>query len=420
MEPGSEILLITKTEKIKGTLMPSPKNTLIIKLSSGYNIGVPKKNIKKITIIKKPKKQKFSLKLKQNKNLPQISIILTGGTISSRISYKTGGVSWLTKPQQLLSLVPELRKIVNIKQIKTPFMIASENMHSYHWKQIAKITYDLLKSNEGVIITHGTDTLHFTASALSFMIKNLNKPVVLTYSQRSTDRGSTDATLNLICSAYIAKSDIAEVVLVGHGEPSDTYCLVNPGTKTRKMSTSRRDTFRPINTLPIAKIWPDGKLKIISQYNKRNQGKPKLDNKFEEKVALIKYYPGLNPDIIDFFTKKKYRGIVIETTGLGHIATDESKLNLIPSIKKAIDSGITICAASQTLYGRLNPLVYSEGRKLLKLGIIYLKDILPETAYIKLGYVLAKTKDQEKIKELMLSNLANEFNKRIPITSFLY
>jgi glutamyl-tRNA(Gln) amidotransferase subunit D len=260
-------------------------------------------------------------------------------------------------------------------------------------------------------VTHGTDFLHYTSAALSFMLKNLNKPVVLTYSQRSTDRGSSDATLNLMCSARAALSDIAEVMLVGHATENDDYCYALQGNKVRKMHASRRDTFKPINMGPIAKITQD-KVEPLRTYNKREKAKALLDASFEDKVALIKFYPGQNPDIIDYYIKKKYKGIVVEMSGLGHVLS-EGKDNWIPFIKKAINAGIIVCAAPQTIYGALDPMVYEAGRRLEKAGVIYLKDILPETALVKLGYVLGKTKDKKRVEKMLLDNLAGEFNNRL-------
>ncbi len=420
--PGDIVEIRTKTSLEKGILMPSfDENIVFIKLDSGYNIGVEKSNITSVKKTGNSEPVEFpSLTKKQDQSLPGISFIATGGTISSRIDYKTGGVKWLMKPEQLLYLAPDLLDIVKINKIKRPFAIASENMSPKHWAELAKKTAELLndKKNQGVIITHGTDTLHYTSAALSFMLKNLNKPVVLTYAQKSTDRGSTDTVLNLTCSAKAAVSDIAEVMLVGHAETDDSFCYALRGTKVRKMHTSRRDTFRPINCLPIAKI-SDG-IEIISEHKKTNDEKVVVDTKFEDKIALVKFYPGADPSIIEHHIKEKYKGIVIEATGLGHVATGEAEKNWKDAIKKAIDAGITVCFAPQTLYGRLDPYVYSPARELLDLGVIYLEDMLPETAYVKLGWVLGHEKNKDKIKEMMLENIAGEFNKKISDKTFLY
>jgi glutamyl-tRNA(Gln) amidotransferase subunit D len=414
--PG-DLIEITKSKKKKekGILLESHEpGIVLLKLDSGYNLGIKKEDILKMRVVEKADEEKKAKKIKGNNGKPRIDVIITGGTIASSLDSKTGGVKWLTNPETLFQFYPELFELVDVK-IKNPFMKASENMGAGDWIRIAKEVVESLNDEncQGVIITHGTDFLHYTSAALSFMVKDLNKPVVLTYSQRSIDRASSDASLNLICSAKAAISDIAEVMLVGHGSTNDDFCYALPGTKVRKMHTSRRDTFQVINSSPIAKITKD-KIEVLSRYNKRNKSKPRLRNGFEEKVALIKFYPGQDPNIIDYYVKQGYRGLVIEMSGLGHVLT-EGKNNWIPKLKSAIEKGVVICAAPQTLYGGLQPMVYSPGRKLLSLGVIYLKDMLPETALVKLGYVLGttKSKDPIAIKNLMLENLSGEFNERL-------
>lgn len=429
INPGDIVEITTKeAEKIEGTIIPSfDEKILFIKLRSGYNTGIEKQNIKNIKKTGRAEEIKFpEIDKKQNENKPGISLIATGGTISSRLDYNTGGVKWLMKPEQLFFLAPKMFDIVRINQIERPFMMASENMSAKHWIELAKASANLLNRNEnkGIIITHGTDTLHYTAAALSFMLKNINKPVILTYSQRSTDRGSTDTALNLTCSAYAALSDMAEVMLVGHSGIDDESCYMLRGTKVRKMHTSRRDAFRPINDVPIAKVDENGKIEMINdnfrKKDEKNKGKVIADTKFEEKIALVKFFPGADSDILGHYIEENYRGIVIEATGLGHVATDESEKSWLPAIKRAIEKNIVVCFAAQTLYGGLYPYVYTPGRKLLDAGVIFLEDMLPETAYVKLGWVLGHTAKYEKAKEMMLENIAGEFNKRIKEETFLY
>jgi len=280
------------------------------------------------------------------------------------------------------------------------------------WKKLAKITGDLLNDSniQGVIITHGTDSLHYTSAALSFFLRNLNKPVVLTYSQRSIDRASSDANLNLECSALAAISDIAEVMLVGHAESSDSFCYAMNGAKVRKLHSSKRDAFKPVNTKPFAKI-SDGRIDILSEHNLRNKNKVLVDSKFENKVALIKFYPGQDPDILDYYVEKGYKGIVLEVLGLGQIATKNSRKSWLQKLKDVQEAGIFVCAASQTINGALNPKVYSSGRELEKIGIVYLKDMLSETAFVKLGWVLGHEKWD--VKEKMLENISREYNGRL-------
>ena len=425
---GDRVRVTVGEDVFEGIIIPRPErdsDILVLKLDSGYNVGVRWRSGASVEKVSSGRRLEVfpSVDAEAREGVPLVSLIATGGTISSRISYETGGVKWLMEPGQLLFIVPELERIVRFGKIEKPFLIASENMSAVHWRKLAESAARLLnEGSRGVIITHGTDTLHYTAAALSFMLKNLSKPVVLTYSQKSTDRGSTDTVLNLTCAAYAAGySDIAEVVLCGHGESSDDYCLLNRGTKVRKMHTSARNTFRPINDLPLAKVYPTGKIEVVNDnYSKRSGGKVSVDAKFEEKVALIKYYPGASPSLVDYLVKDGYRGIVIEATGLGHVGTDESKYNWLPALKRAIGSGVVVCAAAQTLYGRLDPFVYGEGRKVHDIGVVYLQDMLPETAYVKLGWVLGHTKDAVKARKMMLTNCAGEITEKTDVRTFLY
>jgi glutamyl-tRNA(Gln) amidotransferase subunit D len=406
------------TQKIyEGILLESPeseKGIILLKLDNGYNIGFNKKDISEIKLIKKYEEKNAEMNIKKFPEKPNIAMVITGGTIASKLDTKTGAVKWLDSPEDLFKFYPELFEKVNVSKVEVPFMKGSENMDFRDWQKISRIVEKLLNESniQGVIITHGTDSLHFTSSALSFFLGKLNKPVVLTYSQRSIDRASSDANLNLRCAALATISDIAEVMLVGHSSTNDDFCYAMPGTKVRKLHSSKRDAFKIVNDEPIAKIYPE-KIEIISKYNLRNKSKVKIDNRFEEKVALLKFYPGQNPSILDYYAKEGYRGIVIEMMGLGHIATSEARNSWITKLKEIQKKGVIVCAAAQTIYGRLNPLVYSPGRELLDTGIIYLEDMLSETAFVKLGWVLGKTKEKEEVRKLMLTNMAGELNKRI-------
>jgi glutamyl-tRNA(Gln) amidotransferase subunit D len=229
------------------------------------------------------------------------------------------------------------------------------------------------------------------------------------------DRASSDASLNLQCAALTAISDIAEVSLVGHATTNDDFCYAMPGTKVRKLHTSRRDAFKVVNSQPFAKIFPD-RIHKISDYRIRNKNNVKLDTKFEDKVALVKFYPGQDPDILDYYVKKGYKGIVIEMTGLGHVATMRSRKGWTKKLKEVQSKGLIVCATAQTIYGRLDPYVYSNGREILETGVIYLEDMLSETAFVKLSWVLGHeewAKNREIVKEKMLQNFSHELNPRL-------
>ncbi len=420
-KPGDNVEIELMKTSYKGTLLQSPeseKGVVLIKLSSGYNLGIIKKEIREIRILKKYHEQaKEETEIKKDKEKPSIAMIITGGTIASKLDPKTGGVDPLASPHDFFKSYPEIFERVNVIKIETPFMKASEDMDPTDWQKIARVAEKLLNDGniKGIIIAHGTDTLHYTSAALSFFLRNLNKPVVLTYSQRSIDRASSDARLNLQCAALAAISDIAEVMLVGHGSTNDDFCYAMPGTKVRKLHSSRRDAFKAVNAEPFAKIYPDKIIKI-SEYRMRNSNKVKLDVKLNENVALVRIYPGQNPDILDYYLKNKYKGIILEMTGLGHVPTSKAKKSWIKKLREVQGRGVVICATAQTIFGRLDPYVYSNGRDILETGVIYLEDMLSETALVKLEWVLGHeewAKNKATIKEKMLQNFSHEFNKRL-------
>jgi len=413
---GDRIRVSIHKEKYEGILLESgdEKGIVLIKLDSGYNMGILKKEILSVSVIEKHKEGEENIEIKKDKNKPNIAMIITGGTIAAKLNPKKGGVDWLDTPESLFKFYPELFEKVNVVKVEVPFMKASEDMDFKDWKKLARVSQGLLNdpSIKGVIITHGTDFLHYTAAALSFFLRNLNKPVVLTYSQRSIDRASSDANLNLQCSALAAISDIAEVMLVGHADSSDDFCYAMPGAKVRKMHTSRRDAFKVINGKPFSRVFRD-KIERISGYNLRHKGRVQLDTKFEEKVALVKFYPGQDPDILDYYVKNNYKGLVLELSGLGHAPTKRARLGWTKKLKQIQEQGMIVCAVSQCINGRTDPLVYSNGREILATGVIYLEDMLGETALVKLGWVLGKTDDNKEIKKLMLKNFSHEVSDRL-------
>jgi glutamyl-tRNA(Gln) amidotransferase subunit D len=419
---GARVKLRTKRGNFECLILESPRSDIIlIKLDSGYNIGIREEDVLDVKEVREKKEKVVErVKLKRDKSKKNIAMVITGGTISARLDSKTGAVHWLTNPEELMKFYPEILEVANVSKIEVPFMKASEDMDSRDWGEIAKVVSKLLEEDNisGVVVTHGTDFLHYTSAALAFSLGKLSKPVVLTYSQRSSDRASSDARLNLVCAAQVAVSDVAEVVLVGHATENDDYCLAIPGTKVRKMHTSKRDAFRPVNARAVAKVFPD-RIEMMDEYNPRGRDGDKLKSKFSDKVALVKFYPGMDDKIIDYYVREGYKGLVIEVSGLGHVSTKESRENLVARIRKAVKSGITVCAACQTIYGRLDPLVYSNGRELEKTGVIFLRDMLSETAFVKLSWVLGNSDLRKDVKGNMLKNFAREFSDCLGDDEFL-
>ena len=398
---GDEIELFLE-KNYTGVLMPSHNDIITLKLKNGYNIGVKIDEKSKIKVIKKKQEKTGMLRnIEHLKGRPVISLISTGGTIASYVDYRTGAVHPALTAEELAFSVPELTENYNVKA-KVLFSILSENMKVGYWRKLAKeVASELNSGADAVVIPHGTDTMGYTSAALSFMLKNLTGPVILVGSQRSSDRPSSDASMNLLSAAKLAETDFGEVVVVMHGETSDTYSLIHRGTRVRKMHTSRRDAFKSVNEKPIGRI--DNEVKFFQDYRKKSSDKTVVNDKIEEKVALIYFYPGLTPEFFDY-TVKNNKGVVMAGTGLGHVSSD-----LIEVIRSA---KIPFVMTSQCLNGRVNMNVYSTGRDLLSAGVIPAEDMLPETALVKLMYVLGQTKKIEEIRKMMTENMVGEMSSR--------
>lgn len=421
---GDRVKVETKDEVIEGILIPRPdilpQDVVVVKLDSGYNIGVEKKRIKKISLVEVyTAKRKERPMLRKNPKLPNVVILSTGGTISSKVDYTTGGVSADYTAEDFVAMYPELQQIANVSGRKI-MELMSEDALPEDWQKMAFEIAKELKQCDGVVLTMGTDTMHYAAAALSFMLRNIGKPVVVTGAQRSIDRGSSDAFMNIVCAiAAAAKWDGAEVVTCMHGTINDDYCLLIRGTKVRKMHTSRRDAFRPVNDDPLAKVYADGRIEKIGEYRKRQPSILSVDLKLNDKVAMVFVHPAMDPGIIDYHVKKGVKGIVLAATALGHVPT-ASKKNIIGELEKAIKKGVVVVVASQTVYGRVHPYVYTNLRKLsMQLGCIFVEDMLPEVAYIKLMYALAKARKTDDVDRIMLENLAGEITMREAEHGFL-
>ena len=420
----------TGEQTFQGLLMPgSDDQKVILKLKSGYNIGINKNKIKHVKVVKKGSKSQQACvqslepksKVKKHthdKKLPTISLLHTGGTIASKVDYATGAVYSRFTPEEILGMFPELGKIANIHSRLISNM-SSEDMRFGHYNTMAKeVERELKKGVDGVIITHGTDTLGYSAAALSFILEGLSKPVLLVGSQRSSDRGSSDAALNLICAAqFIVKGDYGEVGVCMHGSSSDDSCEILPGTKTRKMHTSRRDTFKAVNTNPIAKVEKDGKITYMHKtYRKKEDGKVKL-RLFKEnvKVGIVKSHPHMYAKELEQY--KSFDGLILEGTGLGHMPITESdKLtkehSAILKTVKRLCKKMPVVMTPQPLFGRVNMNVYTPGRTLKEAGVLGdYNDMLPETAYIKLAWLLS-THPKGKVAALVEENLRGEITKR--------
>jgi len=414
---GDIIRVQRGAEVLEGTLIPKSHATddeyLILKLKSGYNVGIKDGSEVSIQLLShgvKPAFKKPPIPSRSGE-LPKVSVISTGGTIASRVDYRTGGVEPALDAEDLYSVFPELADIANIKT-SVLFNVFSENITPQHWKRMAHAVADAVRDGaHGVVICHGTDTMGYTAAALSFILQNLPIPVLLVGSQRSSDRPSSDAASNMVGAVSTAiQAPFAEVVVVMHETISDEALSVHRGTKVRKCHTSSRDAFKSVNSSPIARFHVmEKRFELLNDDVRKRDGAAALtlEDTLDENVALLKFYPGMSPDILESLIDRGVHGVILEGTGLGHVSS-----SFYRPVERAAKEGLFVGMTSQCLWGRVNMHVYSTGRDLLRLGVTPLEDMLPETALIKLMWVLGRTRNLPEVRSMMTKNIAYEISGR--------
>ncbi|MFQ5997819.1 MAG: Glu-tRNA(Gln) amidotransferase subunit GatD [Candidatus Bathyarchaeia archaeon] len=416
---GQLIRLARDSEVYEGTLMPRTElgdsDHIVIKLRNGYNAGIRAGPELAIEFLEEGVRPSFTTPQPppSSEKLPQVTIVSTGGTIASRVEYRTGAVRPALSAEDLHSVVPELSNIARVRA-EILLSLLSENITPKHWTEISKAVARRIEAGDaGVVVAHGTDTMAYTAAALSFALEDLPCPVVMVGSQRSSDRPSSDAPLNLTAAVHAAaNSQFAGVIVAMHENTSDDAVALHRGTKVRKCHTSSRDAFESINVPLVGRV-AGGMIDVLdSSFGKRVKNKKvKLNPNFDERVLLLQTYPGLSPKILDWAIENQYRGIVLAGTGLGHANQD-----LFNGIGKAVQHGLLLTMTSQCLWGSTSMNVYDTGRDLLHLGVLPAGDMLPEVALVKMMWLLAQDLSKDEIKTLMQKNIAGELYERRLIT----
>jgi glutamyl-tRNA(Gln) amidotransferase subunit D len=321
------------------------------------------------------------------------------------VDYRTGAVTSQFSAEDILRAIPELASIgrFHARQISSIF---SENMTPRIWQDLARAIFREVKSGvAGVMVTHGTDTMAYSAAAVSFMLET-PVPVIFTGSQRSADRPSSDNAMNALCSAAAAVSPLGEVAVVMHATTSDDRCAIHRGTRVRKMHTSRRDAFRSMGMAPLGYVdYPGLSVTLSPEAAPRGGREPALRGKLEERCGLVSFYPGMDPSVLEAY--RGYRGLVLAGTGLGHVSTPWAE-----GLAGLVRDGTMVVMTSQCLHGRVCDRVYDTGRDLLAAGVIEGEDMLPEAALVKLMWVLGQSDDDREVRALVGENLRGEIRRR--------
>jgi len=404
---------ITSNAAYAGVLMPryegSAGSRLVIKLPSGYNVGIEVGEIREIRLESRAESDTVesaaqSAVPESNSKLPRLLLLSTGGTIASRIDYRTGAVTPTITPSELHASVPELVDIANV-DAEILFSEYSENLQPENWKKIAE-RLDQLSGSEyaGIIIAHGTDTMQYTAAYLSFALQGYRTPIAIVGSQRSSDRPSSDAALNLLGAArFLVSRQAKGVFVVMHKDESDGAVSCHLGTRVRKMHTSRRGAFQTVGGEPAFTVSGGNIAGSCPNFFTNMQYSPKIT--LDTRVALIKYHPGYDPKLLERIIESGVRAIIFEGTGLGHVGR-----TLYGMIDNARRKNIFLGMTSQCIDGRVRMTVYESGRDLLNLGVTPLYDMIPETALVKAMWAAGASSDHDTIKKLMLAKTASEFS----------
>lgn len=424
---GCDVVRVeTADSEFEGMVMPSSdERVLVLKLASGYNVGIERKNIvKQIKLKDFPGGTKecettldTAIRVKvaaPRTGLPTIAILHTGGTINSQVDYETGGVVARFTPEELLAKFPELQEMANITSRQVMNMM-SEDMRFSHYKLLARAVHEEIKKGvDGIIIGHGTDTIAVTAAALAFMLEHVSVPVILVGAQRSSDRGSTDARLNMLSAAYfIMRGNFRGVALCMHETSNDESCVILPATKTKKLHTSRRDAFKAVNATPIARVqYAQKKIDYLHPHPAGEQGTFSVRDKFEDKVAIVKTYPNMFSHFIDTAITKGYKGLVLEGSGIGQAPTNIKEDEAIyRALQKFITKGGIVVLTSNCIFGEVHPYIYKNCRRLDEIGVVFGGDMLTETAFVKLAWLLGNY-PRKDIPRLLQENLRGELSHR--------
>ena len=410
---GDVLEVKTAWGTLSGTVVPrylyGDGEHIVLKLKSGYNVGLSLAGLKDASVVAKGERPHFSAPPppRPPKGAPRILLLGTGGTIASRIDYRTGAVHPAVTSAELHSLVPELSEAADVEP-EILFSVFSENLTPTHWSKLARrISRGVKEGFDGVVVTHGTDTLGYTAAALSFALVGVPFPVILVGAQRSPDRPSSDAPLNLVAAvSAAARADFAGVYVAMHMGESDDKVALYSGTRVRKNHTSRRDAFVSVGS-PVSAVWGRDGAEFVSEGLPKRGGKFRPRPRFDQRVVLLKFYPSMPGALVRAAARTGARGLVVEGTGLGHVNREG-----VQELAKFVAKGGLACMTSQCINGRVDMNVYDTGRDLLQAGVLPLEDMLAETALVKAMWALGNSASVRKAGELMCANIAGEITTR--------
>ena len=323
----------------------------------------------------------------------KILLLTTGGTIASL----PGGDGLQPHRSEVLEReLNQLRTYYDIT-VRDIMCLDSSNIQPQQWQEIARVVFETRLDYDGIVISHGTDTMAYTASAVTWMLPNIDRPVVFTGSQLPLADMLSDAPANLRTAFAMAAAGYNGVFLAFDRK-------VMRGCRAVKIRASGFSAFESVNAHYAALVSNMG-LTVDLRMLPQATGEARLCPELSEKVFLLKLTPGLNPAVFDMLAAMGYRGIVVEAFGLGGINVLHKGLR---GIQRAVEDGISVVITTQCLYDSANLEVYQVGTKLLEIGVIQGRDMTSEAAMTKLMWALGQGMNPEEIVKLFETNLAGE------------
>ncbi len=322
-----------------------------------------------------------------------ILLIATGGTIASK---KTeDGLAPQITSEELLGYVPEIKEFCNVETIQL-LNIDSTNIQPEYWVLMTEAIESNYDKYDGFVISHGTDTMSYTSAALSYLIQNLDKPVIITGAQKPINVDITDAKKNLLDSfRFAAEKDVRGVYLVFDGK-----AIV--GTRARKVKSKSYSAFESIN-FPVAAIIDDSRITKYIRGEKFTEPVKFFKDIFPS-IFLLKLAPGMEPDVLDYIGEK-YEGVVIESYGAGGLPFQDRR-NFLEKLGALAERGKIIVIATQVMFEGSDMGVYEVGVKALKkYNVLQAYDMTIEAAITKLMWIMAQTKDFDEVREMFYTRI---------------
>lgn len=327
--------------------------------------------------------------------MPKVLLLHTGGTLGMRPRQPDQALAPDEFGPTLLSLVPELQAIAEV-EARVLCNLDSCDITPSHWSVFAETIADEIDNYDGIVLTHGTDAMAYTASALSYVLRDLHRPVILTGSQRPLAEPRSDARGNLVGAVELATRDIPEVGIYFDG-------LLLRGNRATKQSSFRLAAYHSPNLAPLAEVGTDV---VVNDHVNRPQGKFRMEGQFDRNVACVRLLPGQSAGSLAGLRGSGTRALLVEAFGVGNVPVKDHAV--VNALAELVSDGVLVAIGSQVQHGRVDLGHYAGGRLARDIGAVGIEDMTLEAATVKLMYLLGTYPDVAEVKARLNTPIAGE------------